>query len=168
MSTALTAIGDLLPVFAKEARRRKLALGTLFAVIAIAALAIGIALPRKFESSTTILVQESNIVTGLMEGRAIATGIADRAGIAREVIFSRKVMNEILDIGGWMARTPAPSALEQDRLIENITKMDRYLRAWTNRRFTQAAMTVDRINAEARAAGGQFMERVEIPTKAPA
>ncbi len=125
MSTALTAIGDLLPVFAKEARRRKLALGTLFAVIAIAALAIGIALPRKFESSTTILVQESNIVTGLMEGRAIATGIADRAGIAREVIFSRKVMNEILDIGGWMARTPAPSALEQDRLIENITNRTR-------------------------------------------
>ena len=121
MATSLTAIGDLLPIFAKEARRRKLALGVMFAVIALAALAIGIALPRKFESSTTILVQESNIVTGLMEGRAVATGVADRAGIAREVIFSRKVMNEILAAGGWMARVPPPSPIEQDRLIENIT-----------------------------------------------
>jgi len=121
MATALTAIGDLLPVLAKEARRRKLALGTIFAVIALAALAVGIALPRKFESSTTILVQESNIVTGLMEGRAVATGIADRAGIAREVIFSRKVMNDILAAGGWMERKPPPSPVEQDRLIENIT-----------------------------------------------
>lgn len=121
MSTAMTAISEMLPVFVKEARRRKLTFAAVFAIIAIAALAVGMALPRKFESSTTILVQESNIVTGLMEGRAIATGVADRAGIAREVIFSRKVMNEILEAGGWMARTPPPSPIEQDRLIENIT-----------------------------------------------
>ena len=90
--TAMAPLGELLPVLATEARRRMLTLGTMFAVIAIAALAIGVTLPRKYESSTTILVQESNIVTGLMEGRVVATGVADRASIAREVIFSRKVM----------------------------------------------------------------------------
>ncbi|HEY0179423.1 MAG TPA: XrtA system polysaccharide chain length determinant [Dokdonella sp.] len=118
MAGAMMPIGELAPILVKEARRRKLALGTLFAVIALAALAIGVLLPKKYESSTTILVQESNIVTGLMEGRAVATGVADRASIAREVIFSRKVMGEILATGGWLAQNPSP--IDQDRMIEAI------------------------------------------------
>src|SRR5689334_16368295 len=119
MANAMAPMGELVPVLLTEARRRKLALGTMFAIIAIAALVIGVSLPRKYESSTTILVQESNIVTGLMEGRAVATGVADRASIAREVIFSRKVMNEILGAGGWLDKQP--SAIDQDRMIESIT-----------------------------------------------
>lgn len=121
MATSLAPIGELVPILVTEARRRMITLGTLFAVIALAALAIGATWPKKYESSTTILVQESNIVTGLMEGRAIATGVANRASIAREVIFSRKVMNDILVVGGWMAHKPPPSPVEQDRIIEAIT-----------------------------------------------
>lgn len=121
MATSMVPLGELVPVLVTEARRRMLTLGTLFALIALAALVIGATWPKKYESSTTILVQESNIVTGLMEGRAVATGIADRASIAREVIFSRKVMNEILVAGGWMGRQPQPSPVEQDRIIEAIT-----------------------------------------------
>jgi len=112
--------GDLISVLLAEARRRMVTLTTLFAVIAVAALLIGITLPRKYESSTTILVQESNIVTGLMEGRAVATGVADRASIAREVIFSRKVLSGILETGGWLVGNPSP--LDQDRMSEAITK----------------------------------------------
>ncbi len=119
MPNAMAPMSELLPVLLTEARRRQLALGSLFALIAIAALVIGVLLPRKYESSTTILVQESNIVTGLMEGRAVATGITNRAGIAREVIFSRKVMGEILAAGGWLDTHPSP--VEQDRMIEAIT-----------------------------------------------
>ena len=125
MATAMVPLGELVPVLLTEARRRMLMLGTLFAVVALAALVIGATWPKKYESSSTILVQESNIVTGLMEGRAIATGIADRASIAREVIFSRKVMNEILVTGGWLARQPPPTPVEQDRMIEGITNRTR-------------------------------------------
>ena len=119
MATAMAPLTELVPVLLTEARRRMLTLGALFAVIALAALVIGATWPKKYESSTTILVQESNIVTGLMEGRAVATGVANRASIAREVIFSRKVMNEILAVGGWMAANPSP--VEQDRMIDAIT-----------------------------------------------
>lgn len=120
MATSMVPLGELAPILVTEARRRMLGLGALFALIAIAGLVIGVTWPKKFDSSTTILVQESNIVTGLMEGRAIATGIANRAAIAREVIFSRKVMGEILVAGGWMAQKPPPSPVEQDRIIERI------------------------------------------------
>jgi len=120
VTTAMMPFGELVPVLLTEARRRMLTLGSLFAVIALAALVIGATWPKSYESSTTILVQESNIVTGLMEGRAVATGVADRASIAREVIFSRKVMNEILATGGWLDRQPPLTPIERDRTIETI------------------------------------------------
>ena len=97
-----------------------------------------------------------NLVAADSAGRGDgAWQVADRVGTVLIAMKARA------DAGkAWNCTTE-----EREILIENIMKMDRYLRAWTNRRFTQAAMTVDRINAAARAAGGKFMERVEIPTK---
>lgn len=122
MALSQTSLSELLPIVTREVQRRTLTLGALFAVIALAALLVGIFWPKKFESSTTILVQESNIITPLMEGRAVPTGVADRASIAREVIFSRKVMSEILVAGGWMSTQPPPSPIEQDRIAEEIAR----------------------------------------------
>jgi len=103
---------------AKEAKRRRLALGILFAVIAILALAIGLLWPKKYEATTTILVQENNIIKPLTQGLAAPTEVADRAGIANEVIFSRRVMDKILVDGGWMKDHPSP--LDQVNLIKQI------------------------------------------------
>lgn len=107
-----------LPVLREELRRRPVMLAAIFAAIALAALLLGSMIPKKFTSSTTILVEESNIIQPLMEGRAVPTGVADRAGISREVAFSRRVMQEILKVGGWLADDPTP--LQQDKLIEKI------------------------------------------------
>jgi uncharacterized protein involved in exopolysaccharide biosynthesis len=109
---------DLAPVLLKELRRRPVMLATIFAVIALLTLFVGTLIPKQYTSSTTILVEESNIIAPLMEGRAVPTGVSDRAGITREVAFSRKVMGEILETGGWMAGNPTP--VEQDKLIEKI------------------------------------------------
>nr|WP_183424147.1 XrtA system polysaccharide chain length determinant [Luteibacter sp. Sphag1AF] len=108
----------MLPALAIEAHRRRLTLGLIFAAIALAALAIGAVWPKKYEASTSILAQDASIITPLMEGAASPTANKNRAGMARDVIFSRKVMSEILVAGGWMASNPSP--VEQDRLIEAI------------------------------------------------
>ncbi|MBL8298387.1 MAG: hypothetical protein JNN30_08580 [Rhodanobacteraceae bacterium] len=108
----------LLPVVRAELRRRVLGLSIGFAVIALAILTVGILWPKKYVSSTTILVGEDNIIAPLMEGRAVPTGVADRARIAREVIFSRKLMGEILKSGGWAESYPDP--LAQERAIQEI------------------------------------------------
>lgn len=113
------AILSILPVARKEIARRSLLLLGIFAAIALGSLALGIALPKNFTSTTTILVEESNIIAPLMEGRAVPTGVAKRASIAREVAFSRKVMDKILLAGGWLAEHP--DALTQVRLIDQIT-----------------------------------------------
>lgn len=109
----------LVPLATEEFRRHSVLLFGLFAAIALAALALGVLLPKRYTSTTTILVEESNIIAPLMEGRAVATGVANRAGIAREVAFSRRVMNEILRTGGWLEANPDP--VSQDKLIEQIT-----------------------------------------------
>ena len=123
MSGELTSIGDLLPVLASEARRRRLAIGLVVAAIALGALVLGLAWPKKYQASTTILAQTSSIITPLMEGAASTTGISNRAGIAKDVIFSRSVMTQILAAGSWMDVHPSP--VEQDRLIEDIKSRTR-------------------------------------------
>ncbi|HJU25425.1 MAG TPA: XrtA system polysaccharide chain length determinant [Rhodanobacteraceae bacterium] len=112
---SVTALGETI---VSEGRRRRLTLVVIFAVIALLALVAGVLWPKKFVSTTTILVQENNIIKPLTEGLAAPTAVADRAGIASEVIFSRKIMQQILTDGGWMASHPSP--LDQVRLINEI------------------------------------------------
>jgi len=118
MNEQPTSLQALVPVLLSEARRHRVALGVIFATIALTALVVGLLWPKKYDASVTILAQESSIITPLMEGAATPTGTANRAGIARAVIFSGKVMHEILIAGGWMATNPSP--VEQDRIIDGI------------------------------------------------
>ncbi len=111
-------VTEMLPVFVRELRRYGVAMAILFALIAMAGLAVGILWPRSYTASTTILAQGSDIIQPLLEGRAVPTSVTDHAGIARQVVFSRKVLGNVLEHGGWLA--DQPSALEQDRLMEQI------------------------------------------------
>lgn len=117
--TRPSAVAAMVPVAFEEWRRRPVLLATVFTLIALAALVFGLLLPKKYNSQTTILVEESNIIKPLMEGRAVPTSVVSRAAITREVAFSRKVMNDILKTGGWMDKNPTP--LQQDQIIEMIT-----------------------------------------------
>jgi polysaccharide chain length determinant protein (PEP-CTERM system associated) len=118
MNGELVPFTGILPALIGEARRRRVTMGVIFAVIALLALGVGMVWPKKYEASTTILAEESSIITPLMEGAASATGNKNRAGIARDVIFSRRVLDEVLRSGGWLANSP--SALDRDKIIEGI------------------------------------------------
>jgi protein tyrosine kinase modulator len=89
-----------------------------FVVVNLATLTVGWMWPRGFAASTSILVDEKNIIQPLMQGAAVATEVADRARNAREVIYGRKIMDGILDAGGWMKAKP--TATEQERIVEGI------------------------------------------------
>jgi polysaccharide chain length determinant protein (PEP-CTERM system associated) len=113
-----TSLAELLPLMLRDGRRRLLPMAAAFCLIAAAALAVGLSWPKKYFAATTILVSEDNIIQQLMEGRAVTTSVSDRAVIAREVVFSRKVMHNILELGGWLADNPSPA--ERDRRADEI------------------------------------------------
>jgi polysaccharide chain length determinant protein (PEP-CTERM system associated) len=114
-----------------EARRYQLVLVSIFAAIALLALLAGLfLLPRKYVVATSVLAHESDIIQPLLENRAVSTQAVDRAGLARQVVFGRRVMDRILEVGGWMA--DKPSAVTQDRLIEQIRERTQITNAREN------------------------------------
>lgn len=118
-----TSLAEYVPVVVEESRRHPMLLVTIFAVIALGALAIGLTLPKKYTSRTTIFVEDSNIIGPLMEGRAVPTAVANRAAITREVAFSSRVMQEILKTGGWLDQPMTP--VEHARLVESVIERTR-------------------------------------------
>ncbi|MGY0652347.1 XrtA system polysaccharide chain length determinant [Luteimonas sp. A537] len=110
---------ELLPILLREARARIMLLVSIFTAIALLTLVVGLfVIPRNYTSSVTILAQDSDIIQPLLEGRAVPTGVSDRAGMARQIIYGRKVLGEALAVGGWLQGDPSP--IEQDRLMEDI------------------------------------------------
>ena len=94
-----------------------------------------------------------------MEGRAVATGVADRASIAREVIFSRKVMNEILGAGGWLDKQP--SAIDQDRMSVTASLDVATLEGWiAGRGVARARLRYGVLGFAKRALGDRRYERL--------
>lgn len=107
-------------ILLKEGRRRIIPLTLVFAAIAAVTYLVGMfGIARNYQVSVTILAQESDIIRPLLEGRAVPTGVTDRVGMARQIIYSRKVLSEIIEVGGWMANGEL-SPIQQDRLMEEI------------------------------------------------
>lgn len=118
MNGEMVPLNEMAPIALAEGRRYTVGLVLIFAIIALAGLVVGLLWPKNYVSSTTILAQKSDIIQPLLEGRAVPTGVSDRIAIAKQVIFSRKTLDEILKTGGWADQHPDPVA--QDRLIEEI------------------------------------------------
>src|SRR5437899_1759783 len=95
---------------------RRLFVG-LFVIVNIAMLAAGLLWPKSYVASTSIIVDEKNIIEPLMKGAAVPTEMADRNRNAPEVILGGRVINEVLERGGWLANRPA---LEREALLEQI------------------------------------------------
>lgn len=66
-------------------------------VVALAMLALGLVWPKTYQSHVTIIFDEQTIIQPLMEGTAVTTDVTERAGLAREVINSRKFLNQIIE-----------------------------------------------------------------------
>ncbi|MBI3546663.1 MAG: hypothetical protein HY081_08755 [Gammaproteobacteria bacterium] len=111
---------QLLKLLASEAFHYRKSVVTAFVLVYLAVLGMGLLWPKGYSSSTSIIVEDKKIIQPLMQGAAVATDVADRSRLAREVILGRKIMNQILETGGWMKSNPSPT--EQEKIIQRITK----------------------------------------------
>jgi len=102
----------------QELFQRKFFVAVVFAVISISIVLVGTKWPKQFASSTTIFVEEENILGPLMQGAAVQTDVIDRASIAREIIFGHNIMYKLLEEEGLKEKYPDP--VKQERLMESI------------------------------------------------
>lgn len=109
-------------------RRRWLVIG--FVAISAGCVALGSVWPKVYTAFATVYVEERSIIQPLMQGTAVATTVTDRAKIAREVIFSRKILGQVMEDGGWLNH--APTKLEQERLMEGIKERTRVMNVGSN------------------------------------
>jgi len=87
--------------------------------------------PRVYTSSSTVLIDEQNILRPLMEGTAVTTAVSDRSKRARQVVFSRASMARILDSEDWFGGVK-PTPVERERKIEKIKRKTSFTNAGKN------------------------------------
>ncbi len=119
----MTLSPETLRLLFHDALRFRAAIVGIFVLVSLAVLGLALVWPYYYASSTTIYVQESNIIEPLMKGTAVATEVADRAQIAQQVIMGGKVLDKLLDKGGWPKEELAGvrRAAFMRRLIGRIT-----------------------------------------------
>lgn len=111
-------IEELLRLILVEAYQYRNVVVGLFVIISLSVIAVGLNWPKVYTSTTTVYVEQRSIIQPLMDGAAVTTTVQDRARIAQEIIFSRKIIGEILEYAGWMEA--GPSDIDQERIAEEI------------------------------------------------
>ncbi len=109
-----------LKILVNEAFHYRKAMVLAFIAVNFVLLPVGLMWPKAYTASTTILVEDKRVIQPLMAGAAVATDVQDRGRLAREVIYGRKIMNQILEYGGWLKKNPSLS--EQDKIIDKLIK----------------------------------------------
>jgi len=101
-----------------ETARHRVFVVVSFVSLMLAALYVGMNWPKIYTSSTSIYVQEQNIMGPLMQGAAVQTEVLDRSRIAREIIYGRKILLKVLEETGLDTQAKSPADLE--RMMESI------------------------------------------------
>jgi len=104
---------QIIGVCLREVKSRIGTLAISFIVISVAVILIGSNWPRLYESSTTILADQgklTNQTLGENVGNA-SSMISDDQAI--ELMFSRQVMDRILEVGGWLEINLSKESLEE-------------------------------------------------------
>jgi polysaccharide chain length determinant protein (PEP-CTERM system associated) len=101
---------DLIKISFKELWKiRNLAL-VIFIIISLSALVVGWYWPRVYVSSSTVLVDEQNILQPLMEGTAVATDVKNIAKNAKQLLSGQNTKDKLLD---YMSADVAGLSLEE-------------------------------------------------------
>lgn len=91
-----------------------------FILVMAAALALGWYWPKSYTASATIIVDEKNIIQPLMLGAAVPTDVVDRARLAREVLQSRRILNQAIDAAGMANKNTSP--LDRESMIDDVKR----------------------------------------------
>lgn len=102
----------------REVYRQRIAVVAAFCIISVLMLGGGMLLPKVYSSHAVIHADQTNIIRPLMEGAAVATGVKDQAQNARELLFRRRIMEQVLREAGMELEDLRD--LEVERLMDKV------------------------------------------------
>ena len=112
---------DKIRTFLTEAFLHKRAIVVAYTIISLTILAIGLKWPQDYYvSRSTIIVDDNSVIKPLMEGTAVPTDISAYATLAQELIFSRKIMDKVLE--NYLVDSHQLPLSIQDKIIDEIEK----------------------------------------------
>jgi len=83
-----------------------------YAVISLIVISIGLVFPKKYEASTTLYADQQNIIKPLLAGKAAITKVQDQAKIVREVIYSPRILSQVVIDAGLLRGGESPAQIE--------------------------------------------------------
>jgi uncharacterized protein involved in exopolysaccharide biosynthesis len=118
-------IAGKLALLKREISKKQLLFSVLFLATSFTVLFVGWNWPKIYTSSSTILVDQQNILQPLMQGTAVTTEVQDRAKLAREIIFGRRAMRDVMIENSWLSESSSELEFEQIRaLLKSKTKVE--------------------------------------------
>lgn len=115
-----TTLLDQAQILLKEARRNPTQIVSIIMLVSFLGLLLGLLIPRMYQSATTVQVEQQSIIAPLLEGTSVPTSMQDQVWLAEETLFSRSVLRDILETGGWLEEDLTP--LETEKLMEQIER----------------------------------------------
>lgn len=103
-----------------ETVRHKIFVAVGFVTLTLGVIYFGSTWPKIYTSSTSIYVEEQNIIGPLMQGAAVQTEVTDRSSIAREIIYGRKIMLKVIE--ELNPDSSATNPAQTEKLIEDIKR----------------------------------------------
>ena len=96
----------------REARLHKVKVALCFAIVSLIVLLVGVAFPKKYETHTSIFVDNQNIIQPLLKNRAQVTKISDRVKVVRESIYSPRLIADVAEAAGIAKGDESPTEME--------------------------------------------------------
>ncbi len=109
---------QLYKVLAREAFVYRKAVVALFILVTFCMVILGLFWQQRYTSSTTILVEDKNIIQPLMQGTAFDSGVTSRASVARAMIYGHRIMGQIALDAGWVNGSTTPK--QESYIIHKI------------------------------------------------
>lgn len=116
---------EILLMLRRELWEKRRIFAAIYFATSMLFLAVGWFWPKTYNSYSTLLVDEDNILRPLLEGTAALQTPGDQARIARELIFSRQAMESVLINTGWF-ESDSPELLKEEIIadVQNNTEVE--------------------------------------------
>lgn len=111
---------DELKITLRETWQHRKWLSLVFLIVVLIVLVAGMFAPKKYTSSATLMLEGNNIMKPLMGKRAVVTGAAGWVRNARETIFIKSVLEEVIMKVDWGSNVNLNDELVVDGLIRRI------------------------------------------------